>query len=77
MSESPPPIPARATRPVRRATFTESKKVRLGNVIIDHALIEASQQQAEDWINAHPSIEIIQIQTLHSSMSGTTVVWYR
>lgn len=71
----PPPIPS--TRPVQRAVFREEKKVRLGNVNFDYGLIEASHGKAEKWINEQEEIEIFQIQTFHSSMSGITVVWYR
>jgi len=49
----------------------------MGNVTFDYGLIEASHKQAEDWMNQHPHIKIIQIQTFNSSLSGITVVWYR
>ncbi len=43
----------------------------------DYKLIEKSHEKAEKWINQNPSIEIIQIQTFHTNMTGVTVVWYR
>ncbi len=71
----PPPIPVK--KPIQRAVFKEEKKMRLGNVTFDYGLIEASHEKAEAWINENPGIEIVQIQTFNSSMSGITVVWYR
>lgn len=52
-------------------------KVRLGNVSFDYGLIEKSHAKAEAWINQNPQIDIVQIQTFHSSTHGITVVWYR
>lgn len=74
---SPPPIPEQGSRPIKRTVFKELRKMRLGNVTFDYNLIEASHQQAEEWINSQPDIEIVQIQTFHSSISGITVVWHR
>jgi len=74
---SPPPIPEKNSRPVKRAVFKEERKMRMGNVTFDYNLIEASHAQAEEWINSQPDIEIVQIQTFHSNMSGITVVWHR
>ena len=65
------------SRPIQRAVFSESKKIRMGSVTFDYRLIEKSHQKAEVWINQNPAIEIVQIQTFHSSLSGITVVWYR
>jgi translation initiation factor 6 (eIF-6) len=72
---TPPPFPEQ--KPIQRAVFNESKKMRLGNVTFDYALIEASHEKAEAWINENLGIEIVQIQTFNSSMLGITVVWYR
>ena len=77
---TPPPIPSSSasSRPVQRAVFKEVKRVRLGSVQFDYRLIEASHEKAEDWINARAGdMEIVQIQTFHSSNFGITVVWYR
>ncbi len=78
---TPPPLPqtnAPGTfKPINRAVFKESLAIRLGEVTLDYALIEKSHQKAEGWINQHPGIEIVQIQTFHSSLHGITVVWYR
>jgi len=52
-------------------------KIRFGSVEFDFSLIEKSHQKAERWINEHPTAEIVQIQTFHSSLSGITVVRYR
>ena len=71
----PPPIPDQ--KPIQRAVFKEERKVRMGNVTFDYNLIEKSHAKAETWINENPGIEIVQIQTFNSSMSGITVVWYR
>ncbi|MDF1740297.1 MAG: hypothetical protein P1U86_14140 [Verrucomicrobiales bacterium] len=73
--QTPPPVPEQ--RPVRRAVFKEEKKVRMGNVTFDYSLIEKSHLKAETWINENPGIEIVQIQTFNSNLSGITVVWYR
>lgn len=73
----PPPPPIPALRPIQRAVFKEERKVRLGNVTFDYNLIEKSHVKAETWINENPGIEIVQIQTFNSSMSGITVVWFR
>ncbi len=51
--------------------------MRLGDVSFDYTLIEKSHLKAEAWINENPGIEIVQIQTFHSSLHGITVVWYR
>lgn len=75
---TPPPLPPQAAiRPIQRAVFKESLRMRLGEVSFDYSLIEKSHQKAEAWINANPGIEIVQIQTFHSSLHGITVVWYR
>jgi hypothetical protein len=78
---TPPPLPADAigstTNPIKRAVFKESLRARLGDVSFDFSLIDKSQQKAEAWINLNPQIEIVQIQTFHSSLHGITVVWYR
>lgn len=75
---TPPPLPPFATtRPIQRAVFKESLGMRLGDVSFDYNLIEKSHQKAEAWINGNPSIEVVQIQTFHSSLHGITVVWYR
>ena len=58
-------------------TFNKSLKVRLGSVEFDPSLVEASHELAEAWINENPMIDIVQIQTFHSSLHGITVVWYR
>lgn len=71
---TPPPLPP---RPIRRAVFNESLTFRLGDVNFDYSLVEKSHQKAEAWINENPGIEIVQIQTFHSSLHGVTVVWYR
>ena len=75
----PPPIPksTNRTRPVRRAVFKEVRRIRMGNVSFDYSLVEKSHQKAEAWMNENPDVEIIQIQTFHSSLHGITVVWYR
>ena len=64
-------------RPIKRETFKETVGVRFGSVEFDFSLIEKSHQKAERWINEHPTAEIVQIQTFHSSLHGITVVWYR
>lgn len=78
---TPPPIPQPSAEPsanpIQRAVFKESMKLRLGNVSFDYGLIEKSHAKAEAWINQNPQIEIVQIQTFHSSIHGITVVWYR
>lgn len=77
---NPPPLPpqaANSTRPVQRAVFKESLSFRLAGPDLDYNRIERSQQQAQTWINSQLGIEIIQIQTFHSSLHGITVVWYR
>jgi len=51
--------------------------MRFGDVDFDYSLIEKSHQMAEAWINQYPQIEIVQIETFHSSLHGITVVWYR
>lgn len=79
--KTPPPIPppsdTKSHKPIQRAVFKESKRIRMGNVTFDYSLIEASHRQAEAWMNNNPEIEIIQIQTFDSSCHGITVVWYR
>ena len=75
--QTPPPIPPSHSRPIQRAVFKEVRKFRLGDIRFDYGLIEASHQLAEIWINQNPGIEIVQIQTFHSSLHGITVVWYR
>jgi hypothetical protein len=57
--------------------FRKDLKIRLGDVKFDYALIEESHRMAEAWINQNPEIEIVQIQTFHSSLHGITVVWFR
>ncbi len=69
----PPPLP----KPIRRAVFKEAMKMRLGNINFDYSLIEKSNAKAEAWINQNPTIEIVQIETFHSSLHGITVVWHR
>ena len=85
IAPTPPPLPASGapsatagrSRPVRRAVFKESMTMRLGDVSFDYSLIEKSHAKAEEWINANPDVEIIQIETFHSSLHGITVVWHR
>jgi len=75
---TPPPLPPQATiRPIQRAVFKESLRMRLGGISFDYSLIEKSHQKAEAWINENPGIEIVQIQTFHDSLNGITVVWFR
>lgn len=82
---TPPPLPqpdgsaptSARERPVRRAVFKERLGMRLGNISFDYSLIEKSHAKAEAWINANPEIEIVQIETFHSSLNGITVVWHR
>lgn len=78
---TPPPLPTSEahpiTRPIKRAVFKETLSLRLGDVSFDYALIEKSHLKAEVWINENPGIEIVQIQTFHSSLHGITVVWHR
>lgn len=73
-ASSPPPLPEQ-TKPIKRAEFKES--IRFSAATFDYRLIEKSHIRAETWINANPSIDIVQIQTFHSSTYGITVVWYR
>ena len=72
--QSPSPL---RPKPVQRAVFKEVKKIRLGDVTFDYGLIEASHKKAEAWINQNPGVEIVQIETFHSSLHGITVVWFR
>ncbi len=74
---TPPPLPAHPAKPVRRAVFKEIKSIRFGDVSFDYQLIESAHAKAEAWINQNPGIEIIQIETFHSSLHGITVVWFR
>lgn len=74
---TPPPLPKFADRPIKRAVFKESLTMRLGDVSFDYTLIEKSHLKAEAWINENPGIEVVQIQTFHSSLHGITVVWHR
>lgn len=77
----PPPLPKKFSdenvKQVKRAVFKESMRMRLGNVSFDFELIEKAHKKALEWINQNPSVEIIQIETFHSSLHGITVVWYR
>jgi hypothetical protein len=73
--DTPPPPPIQ--RPIRRAEFKKQLRFRLGKARFDYALIQDAHTQAETWINANPSIEIIQIDTFHSFITAITVVWYR
>ena len=57
---SPPPLPD--SKAVKRA------------VTIDYRIIEGAHQKAEDWLNTQPDIEVITIETFHSSISSKTVV---
>jgi len=75
--QTPPPIPANATRPIQRAVFIEKKAFRMDGATFDYSIIEASHTKAEAWINANPGIEIVQIQTFHDTLHGITVVWFR
>jgi hypothetical protein len=78
---TPPPLPpndsAGSLKAIKRAVFMESLTIRLGDVSFDYSLVEKSHQKAEVWINQHPEIAIVQIQTFHSSLHGIRVVWYR
>jgi len=80
--KTPPPLPIGDgkkplnPKPIKRAEFMEKKGFRAGNVTFDYSLIVASQRKAEEWINNQPAIEIVQIQTFHSTLHGITVVWY-
>lgn len=74
---TPPPLPKSAGNPIKRAVFKESLTMRFGDVEFDYTLIEKSHLKAEAWINENPGIEIVQIQTFHSSLHGITVVWHR
>ena len=79
-SSGPPPLPSRkpakpGTRPIQRIAFKES--VSFSVATFDYNLIEKTHDQAEEWINANPDAEVVQIQTFHSSTHGITVVWYR
>lgn len=82
---TPPTLPQSAgsalssarERPVRRAVFKESMGMRLGDVSFDYSLIEKSHAKAESWINANPGVDIVQIETFHSSLHGITVLWHR
>lgn len=72
-----PPAMPEIPRPIRRAEFVESKSVSFGGTDFNYKLIRASHDKAEKWINANSMIEIVQIETFGSSLSGITVVWYR
>lgn len=41
----------------------------------DYGSIEGSHVKAEAWINENQGIEIVEIQTFNSSLSGITVIW--
>lgn len=69
---SPPPLPD--SKAVKKAVFENSKRVGSGAVTIDYRIIEGAQQKAEDWLNTQPDIEVITIETFHSSISAKTVV---
>lgn len=77
--DTPPPLPPESTlkRPVKRAVFQEGVAVRLGDVHLDWGMIQKSHSKAEQWLNEHPGIEIINIETFHCSTDVFTVVWYR
>lgn len=71
--DTPPPLP----RPIRRKVFEKKLTIRFGDITFDYALVSDSHEQAEAWINDHPGIEVVQIQTFHSGLMAITVVWYR
>lgn len=72
---NPPPVPQ--NRSIQRAVFENSRRFGSGAVTIDYNIIEGAQKKAEDWLNANPQLEIITIETFHSSISARTIVWYR
>ena len=71
--DTPPPLP----RPIRRKVFEKKLAIRFGDVTFDYKLVEESHQMAEAWINDHPEIEVVQIQTFPTGIQAITVVWYR
>ncbi len=71
--DTPPPRP----RPIRRQVFEKKLSIRFGDITFDYALVLDTHEQAEAWINDHPGIEVVQIQTFQTGILAITVVWYR
>ncbi|WP_143157865.1 hypothetical protein [Rubritalea squalenifaciens] len=71
-ASSPPPLP----RPVKYAHF-EATKNGLHTAAFDRDRIEQARQQALEWINNNPQLEIISIDSSFGKMLAIVTVWYK
>ena len=71
-ASSPPPLP----RPVKYAHF-EATKNGLHTAEFDRDRIEHARQQALEWINNNPQLEIISIDSSFGKMLAIVTVWYK
>lgn len=74
MSSDPPPLPRRNR--IRRQRF-EAAKSGLFTVGRDQGMIEEAQERASQWIDEHPEIEVVSIDTACGKMLTAVTVWYR
>jgi hypothetical protein len=44
---------------------------------VNFGLVEKVQSAAEAWINSHPEVEVINIETLSATAKARCVIWYR
>lgn len=81
MSNPPhlPTPPGRSLRPARFATFHGQHRgaIRMATPNLYAEKLEDAQQKAASWINMHPEIEILTIESCANETLTAVTVWYR
>lgn len=75
---TPPPLPPSPpqVRPLQYAHF-EATKNGLHTAGLDRDRMENARQQALAWINQHPQIEVVSIDSSFGNLLAIVTVWYR
>ncbi len=71
---TPPPLPQRSG--IQYAHF-EASKVGLHTASFDRERMEEARRQAIEWINQHPEVEVISIDSCFGNLLAIVTVWYQ
>ena len=72
--KTPPPIPS--SNPIRCVRF-EGEAMGLHTAGYDRRRIEEAQEQAREWMNRNPGIEIVSVDSCFGKLLAMVTVWYR
>lgn len=72
-ANTPPPLPPEQIRCVR----FEGEKMGLHTANFDRTRLEMAQQKALQWMSAHPSAEIISVDSCFGNLIVIVTIWYR